>query len=94
MKTRFALVTATLGMGVLGALLATPADAGCGDAPQKQSPSSPRLLPQSGAGLGRFAPAVYWSGGYEGGAFRPVVDSGAENAAIRTLGVRGTRNGG
>jgi hypothetical protein len=71
MKTRFKVVTATIGLGVIGAAFAAQANAGCDYLPQKVAPS-PWQQQQSGQGQARFLST----------AFVQDSDQDANNASI------------
>jgi hypothetical protein len=71
MKTRFKVVTATIGVGVIGAVFAAQANAGCYDLQQKVAPS-PWQQQQSGQGQARFLST----------AFVQVSDQGADTTSI------------
>lgn len=81
MKTMSKTVTATLGVGVLGAIFATQASASCSYPEQKATPS-PWQQRQPGQAQARFTPAVYRPGEANFTAFTPVGDEGNENASI------------
>lgn len=71
MKTTFRTVTATIGVGVLGALFAAEANAGCSNLEQKATPSLWQQQ-QSGQGQARFIST----------AFLPVWDQDADDASV------------
>ena len=71
MKTRFKVVTATIGIGIIGAVFAAQANAGCSYLEQRVAPS-PGQQQQSGQGQARFLST----------AFVQVSDQDADNASI------------
>jgi hypothetical protein len=82
MKTMFRTVTATIGVGVVGALFATSANASCANTPKSKATHAAWMQPQFESGEARFTPAVYRPGEADFTTLTQVSDEATDSAPI------------